>query len=86
MNAQEFVEYLCEEGMDTSSIISFVREQDELVKTLIKFLKKGVSKIIQNREWEPLAILFCAVDLKLLEHTGEGIYRYSDVVKVASGE
>lgn len=86
MNTQEFVEYLCEEGMDTSSIISFVREQDELVKALIKFLKKGVSKVIQNREWEPPDILSCAVDLKLLEDTGEGIYRYSDVVIVASGE
>ena len=86
MNTQEFIEYLLEEGMDNSSIISFVRDQDKLVQDLIKFLKVGVAHSWMNTPWEPESILKTAVHLDLVTHTCSGILKYSDYIKKVAQE
>lgn len=85
MNTQGFIEYLCEEGMDTSSIISFVHDQDNLIQDLIKFLKRGVAHTWMNKPWEPSAILTEAIRLGLVVHE-DNCVKYSDYIKKVAQE
>lgn len=79
--AQEFIETLVEDGLDDSTIIDFVRQQELLSRRLYKFMHEAVKHCWMGKSWTPQQIREKGVDLGLMVKEEKYVYAYCDELK-----
>lgn len=80
-NTQEFIETLVDDGMDNSTIIDFVKQQEALSRNLYEFMHEAVRHCWMGKSWTPQQIREKGVELGLMVKKGKYVYAYSDEIK-----
>lgn len=80
-NTQEFIETLVEDGMDNSTIIDFVKQQEALSRNLYEFMHEAVKHCWMGKNWTSQQIREKGVELGLMIKKEEYVYAYSDELK-----
>ena len=81
MNLQEFIEALAEDGLDNSTIIDFVKTQNDMAASLYEFMHEAVKHCWSGKAMTPEKIRETGLELGLMVKKDECVYAYSDQLK-----